>query len=245
MDRFIYVAASGTDQIMRAQSVNAHNLANANTTGFRADLAQFHSKPVYGDGQPSRVFAVAESSRWDLDEGDIKTTGRELDIAVAGEGWIAVQNAEGKEAYTRAGDLHLSAEGLLMTGSNQLVLGNGGPVAIPPAEKIEVGEDGTISIRPLGQSAEGMAQVDRIKLAKPPTEQLEKREDGLFYRKDNKPTPLADDVTIVSGALEGSNVDAVGTLMSIIDLSRQYEMQVKMMKIAEDASDSSAQIMQV
>lgn len=245
MDRSLYVAMSGAKQILQAQTSNSNNLSNANTTGFRADLQQFRSMPVFGPGHPSRVYAMTERPATDFNAGSIISTGRELDVAVKGEGWIAVQSPEGSEAYTRAGDLHLSPEGILQTGSGLAVLGNGGPIALPPAQKVEIGTDGTISMVPLGQTSNSLAIVDRIKLVNPPLDQLEKLNDGLMHLKGETPAPVSDQVYLVSGALETSNVNSVDAMVRMIELARQFELQIKMMKTASDNDAAAAQLMRL
>ncbi len=245
MDRMLYIAMTGAGQTLTAQAVNSHNLANATTTGFKADLSQFRSMPVFGEGFPTRAYAMTERPGVDLSSGGIQTTGRELDLVVDGNGWIAVQDEEGGEAYTRAGDLHLTSNGLLETGSGYLVLGNGGPVAIPPAEKMEIAVDGTISIRPVGQSAKALVEMDRIKLVKPPLDKLEKGEDGLFRVKGSDILQPDASVRLVSGALESSNVNTVDALANMISLARKFEMQVKTMRTAEENDTAAAQMMRL
>lgn len=239
----LYIAMTGAKQTMLAQTANTNNMANANTTGFRADLAAFRSMPVYGDGQPTRVFAMAERPGVDFTSGAITSTGRELDIAIKGEGWIAVQANDGTEAFTRAGNFFIADGGILKTGSGLPVLGNGGPVAIPQAEKVEIGTDGTISIRGIGQAANTLTVVDRIKLVKLDTAQLIKGGDGLMRNADNIPAKPDASINIVSGALESSNVNTVEAMVNMIFLARQYEAQVKMMKTAEDTDSSSSQLL--
>lgn len=244
MDRLLYVAMSGAQQTMLSQAVNSHNLANLHTAGFRADLNQFRSMPVFGTGLPSRVYTMSERPGIDYTPGPIESTGRELDVAIHGEGWIAVVAPDGQEAYTRAGDLRVSSNGLLETGAGHSVLGNGGPIAIPPAEKIEIGHDGTISIRPLGLASDALAEIDRIKLVAPPSELMLKSDDGLF-RLEGAAAVADARVTLVSGALERSNVNAVDALVNMITLARQFEMQVKMMHTAEEADRSAAGMLQL
>ena len=245
MDRSLYVAMSGAKQILQAQTSNNNNLSNANTTGFRSDLQQFRSMQVFGPGHPSRVYAMSERPATDFNAGAIISTGRDLDVAIKGEGWIAVQSPDGSEAYTRAGDLRLTADGLLQTGSGLPVLGNGGPIALPPAQKLEIGSDGTISMVPLGQTSASLAIVDQIKLVKPPFDQLEKLNDGLMHLKDEKPVPASDQVFLVPGALESSNVNSVDAMVRMIELARQFELQVKMMKTASDNDAAGAQLMRM
>ena len=240
MDRMIYVAMSGANQTQLAQTINNHNLANVNTAGFRADLEAMRAMPLFGPGFPTRVYAMAERPGVDLSAGTVTTTGRELDIAVNGDGWIAVQAPDGTEAYTRAGDLRVTTAGQLVTGAGHAVMGTGGPIAIPPSEKIEIGGDGTITLRPLGQSAATLATADQIKLVNPPKEMLQKGPDGLFRLKDGSPAPADPNVRIQTGSLESSNVSAVDAMVTMITLARQYEMQVRMMRIAEDNDAAAA-----
>ncbi len=245
MDRSLYVVMSGAKETLYAQTSINNNLANANTTAFKADLENFRSMPVFGPGHPTRVYAMDERPLTDFDHGPIQTTGRELDIAIEGDGWMAVQAPDGSEAYTRRGDLRMSPEGLLKTGDGLLLLGENGPIAIPPAQKIDIASDGTISIVPLGENPDVLAVVDRIKLVRPNPAQLEKREDGLIHLKGGNPSPADARVTLVSGALEGSNVNTVEALVEMIELGRRFELQVKMMKTVEEDAAASAQLLRM
>ncbi len=245
MDRMLYIAMNAAQQTMLAQAINTNNLANVNTTGFREDLAQFRSQPVFGQGLPTRVYSMTERPATDYQQGEINTTGRDLDISIQGEGFIAVQGQDGREGYTRAGDLHILPNGQLVTGTGLAVLGNGGPIAIPPAEKVDIGQDGTISIRAIGDQANVLTVVDRIKLVKPELKSLFKDQDGLMRLKDGGNAPVDATVTVASGTLEGSNVNTVNALVKMIELQRQYEMQIKMMKSAKDNSAASARLLQL
>ena len=245
MDKLLYVAMTGATQTMLAQGANNNNLANVSTPGFRADYAHFRSMPVYGPGHPSRVYAMTERSGTDYSHGPVNATGNELDIAINGEGWIAVQARDGTEAYTRAGNLRLTESGLLVTGGGHLVLGDGGPVSVPPASKIQFGEDGTISIKPMGEQTTEMTVLDRVKLVNPRNAQLQKGEDGLMRLPGGKTAPADANVKIVSGMLEGSNVNIAEALVNMIDLQRQYEMQVRIMRDAEQNADAAKQLLQL
>jgi flagellar basal-body rod protein FlgF len=245
MDRMLYVAMTGAKQTLVAQAANAHNLANVSTSGFRADLAAFRAMPVFGPGQATRVYAMAERPGIDFSAGVVSNTGRELDVAVHGEGWIAVQGRDGREAYTRAGDLRVTPNGQLTTGAGLPVLGNGGPIAIPQYEKLDIGADGTISIRATGQAAAALATVDRIKLVNPPVEELRKGEDGLMRLRDGREADADVRVQLISGSLEGSNVNAVDALVNMLTLQRQFEMQVKMMRTTEETDAAAAQVMRL
>lgn len=245
MDKSLYIAMSGAKQTLLAQTANANNLANAQTSGFKTDLEQFRSMPVYGPGFPTRVYAMAERPGTDLSPGAIQQTGRDLDVAVDGDGWLAVQGADGKEAYTRAGDLRITAEGSLQTGTGLPVMGQDGPITLPPAQKLEIGKDGTISIVPLGGNSTNLAVLDRIKLVKPALDNLEKRDDGLMHVKDDKPVEASADVTIMQGQLEGSNVNTISAMVDMIELSKNFELQTKVMKSADENASASARLMQL
>lgn len=245
MDKSLYIAMSGAKQTLLAQTANANNLANAQTTGFKSDLQQFRSQPVFGAGFPSRVYAMTERPGTDLSFGAMQTTGRDLDVAINGQGWLVVQGADGQEAYTRAGDLRVTPEGLLQTGAGLQVLGQDGPIAIPAAQKLTIGKDGTISIIPLGSNAATLATLDRIKLVKPELTNLEKREDGLMHLKDGATLEPSADVELVQGALEGSNVNAIEAMVGMIELAKNFELQTKVMKSADENSNMSAKLMQM
>ncbi|MDE1314964.1 flagellar basal-body rod protein FlgF [Vibrio aestuarianus] len=244
MDRALFLAMSGAKQNMQAMQFRANNLANVSTTGFRADLAQARSMQAYGDGLPSRVFSMTERPGHSFDQGSVITTGRDLDVTVQGDGWISVMDKTGSEGLTRSGNLNIDQNGLLMNGSGHLVLGEtGAPITLPiPLSKVEIANDGTISVLPQGAPADAMEIVDRIKLVRPNNQTLYKDTNGLFRAKDPNVAFEADaNVKLLKGALEGSNVNAVSEMTSLIDLQRQFEMQVKMMSTAEDmdkASDS-------
>jgi len=245
MDRMLYIAMSGAKETMLAQSSNSNNLANASTPGFLSDLQQFRSMPVFGDGHPTRVYGLSERPGVDLKHGSIVSTGRDLDVAVNGDGWFAVQSKDGSEAYTRRGDLKVDVNGLLTTGNGLPVLGNGGPIAIPPAEKIDIAPDGTISIRPLGQGVGELAVIDRIKMVSLPNDQVQKGNDGLIRLSDGSNAEADANVQLATGALESSNVNIVDSMVDMIELSRRFEMQVKMMKTAEQIDESSSSILRM
>lgn len=246
MDRMLYVAMSGAKQIMLAQAVNNNNLANVSTAGFRADIDAFRSMPVFGPGYPSRVYTMTERPGTDMSSGALTTTGRELDVAVNGQGWIAVQAPDGSEAYTRAGDLRVSVNGQLETGAGHPVMGNGGPISVPPFEKFEIGSDGTISILPIGQAPSALAVVDRIKLVNPLQRDMEKGVDGLMRVKNSRGDVAPDaSVSLAGGVLESSNVNAVEAMVKMIELSRHYETQIKMMRVAQDNDVAATQMMRM
>jgi flagellar basal-body rod protein FlgF len=243
MDRGLYVAMTGAKQIMQAQAVNNHNIANVNTVGFRADAVSFVSQPIYGPGYPTRVNAVASDAGTDFSSGVLQSTSRELDVAVNGRGYIAVRGTDGTEGYTRAGDLRISETGAVSTASGLAVLTEGGPLIVPPATNVTIGNDGSVSVVPQGLAPVAIAQTDRIKLVNPAANNLVKGEDGLLRQKDGTKAPTDPTVTLVSGELESSNVNAAQSLINMIELQRLYEFQVKSMSSSDQNAQSAEQLM--
>jgi flagellar basal-body rod protein FlgF len=244
MDRSVYISMTGATQTMRAQDAVSHNLANASTVGFKSELSAFQSVPVQGDGAATRINAVAQGIGEDESQGTPLATGRSLDIAVRGNGWIAVQAPDGSEAYTRAGDLQLTLDGGLTDARGNPVLGNSGPISVPNSAQISIGNDGTVSTVPLGQGPSTVAEVDRIKLVTTDPGQLTKGSDGLMHVPGGGQAATDPGVLLTPGALEGSNVNPSSELVKMISLSRQYEMQVRSIKTAEDDSDASTKLLQ-
>ncbi len=246
MDRMIFLAMSAARQTMNGQAIAANNLANASTSGFKADFEAYRAMPLFGEGQPSRVFALAERPGVDFATGTIEHTGNDLDVAINGEGFLAVQAPDGSEAYTRSGELQLNATGQLLTRDGLPVLGNGGPIALPPSQALVIGADGTITTRPVGQEANTLAQVDRLRLVRPlSAADLVKGPDGLFRMKDGNPAPLDASVSVTQGALERSNVNPISAMVSMIENARQYEMAVKAMDTAQTMDAEGARVLRL
>ncbi len=243
MDRGLYVAMTGAKQIMQAQAVNNHNIANSSTTGFRADGVAFTSAPIYGPGYATRVNAVAGDSGTDFSGGVLMSTGRSLDVAVNGKGFIAVRGADGREAYTRAGDLQVTATGAVISATGFPVLSESGPLTVPPSTQVTIGNDGTVSVVPLGLSAAAQSQVDRIKLVNPSTKDLQKGPDGLLRMKSGAKAKTDETVTLASGELESSNVNAAQSLVNMIELQRLYELQIKSISSADQNEQSAQRLM--
>ncbi len=245
MDKMLYLAMSGASQNTLAQRAHANNLANLSTSGFRRDFEQARSMPVFGDGYPARVYAMSERPATDFTPGSLQETGNELDVAIEGQGWLAVQTPDGSEAYVRTASMKIDALGMLRTGSGLPVLGNAGPIAVPPQQQIEIGQDGTISIRSLGEAPNVVAQVDRIKMVNPDPKSLVKGEDGMIRLKEPATQQADANVRLTSGFLESSNVNAVAEMTSMLALARQFELHVKMMRTAEDNASAVARVMQL
>jgi flagellar basal-body rod protein FlgF len=250
MDKALYVGMTAAKHNMLAQAIRSNNLANANTNGFRGDFEQARSMSVYyGEGLPTRAFALTENPASNFATGPLNQTGRDLDVAIAGDGFIAVQNfneqgVEG-EAFTRAGNLSVDSAGMLRTGNGLPVLGDGGPITLPPFQKIEIAKDGTISLVLQGAPPSEVTQLDRIRLVNPEPQALEKRTDGLMHLKDDAAVAVADiNVNLTHGFLEGSNVNPIEEISRVISLARQYEMSVKVMETAKQNSEASARLLQ-
>jgi flagellar basal-body rod protein FlgF len=244
MDRSLFIGMSGAKQNMLSQQAHANNLANVNTTGFKRDFAQARSMPVYGEGAPTRAYAMTERPGTDMKQGSMMETGRDLDVAIAGDGWLSVQADTGEEVFTRSGSLSVDVNGILRSASGEPVLGNGGPVAIPPYDSLTIGADGTISIVPVGGPPDQLVDLDRLKLVNPPKDGMFKGADG-FMRSDGQGiTPTDANVRVETGFLESSNVNAVEEMISNMQLARQYEMQIKVMQTAKSNSDATARLLQ-
>jgi flagellar basal-body rod protein FlgF len=236
---------TGATQTMRAQAEVAHNLANADTVGFTAQMSAFQPLTVQGPGLATRVNGVAFGEGVDLRQGGQIDTGRTLDIAVQGNGWIAVQGADGTEGYTRAGDLRLTADGMLTDARGDLVLGDGGPISVPQSTQVSIGSDGTISAIPMGQTPNTVSAVGRIKLVNPPPGDLSMGTDGLMHLAGGATANADPAVSIKSGALESSNVNPSKMLVQMIELSRQYELQVRGLKGADENAQAATKLLQV
>lgn len=243
MDRLVYIASATAARLETAQAVAANNLANASTAGFKADLLASRAALLQGAGWDSRVYAPVTGAGLDASAGALQHTGRELDVAVAGDGAIAVQAADGSEAYTRAGNLRVGASGLLETAAGLPVLGDGGPLLLPPYESVSIGRDGTVSVVPDGQGPEAQTVVGRIKLVALPADGVQKAGDGTLRAADGAVLPADAAVGVTPQALETSNVSAVGAMVQMIETSRQYELQVRLMQAAEKADQASSRLL--
>jgi len=234
MNKLLDLAAFGARETSLAQAVNSHNLANANTPGFRKDLA-LYSGPRVTSGLKTEV---------DLSVGQVQTTGNPLDVAINGEGYFVIEDGEGGLAYSRRGDFRVDADGFLTNGAGYRVLGQGGTINVPPYSEINVGEDGVISLRPIGAEANALAEVGRLQLVKAePGQVMRKTPDGLL--RSANALFESPEVKVVSGALEGSNVNVIDSLVTMIDLARRFETQVKLMQSAEENRNSLNQIMKL
>lgn len=243
MDRLIYTAMTGAKHVFMQQAGTANNLANASTVGFKAQEHRFRAVPVVSEAMPTRAFVVDASVSDVMDEGPLMFTGRNLDVAVQGKGWIAVQLPDGSEAYTRAGSLDVDVTGLLQTKSGYTVAGDGGPINIPPDNSIEIAPDGTISVIPTFGTPNNVNAVGRIKLVNPAEGELVRGADGLFRLRDGQPAAADESVKLAPGTLEGSNVNVTDAMVNLISLSRQFEMQIKMLQTADTNAQRADQLL--
>jgi flagellar basal-body rod protein FlgF len=245
MDKLIYTAMTGAKHALMRQDTLANNLANANTAGFRAESVAFRSVPVQGVGAPTRAFVVESTPRVDFTPGAVQHTGRELDVAVSGRGWVAVQGPDGTEGYTRAGSLQIDSTGVLQTAGGLPVLGDGGPIIIPQDNRITIAADGTVSATPNQPPLRAATPVGRIKLVNPPEESLRHDADGLFRVADGGTAEVDENVRLIPGAVEGSNVNVAEAMIGIIAVARQFDLQMKMMQNADTNARAASQLLSV
>lgn len=237
MDRVIYLSMAGAKATMQRQEVIANNLANASTNGFRADLTAFRAVPVLGDGASTRVYALETTPAYNSEPGPVQATGRNLDVAMKGNAWLAVQAADGTEAYTRAGALDVDAQGQLVTKTGRVVLGDGGPINVQANAQLQVGADGTLT----SQVGNNRPQVvGRLKLVTPEAP-LNRGTDGLFRADEDLPADAT--ARLQDGALEGSNVSPVETMVAMISAARQFEQQMKALQTAQDKEQAAARLL--
>ena len=239
MDRVIYLAMAGAKATMQRQDVLAHNLANASTTGFRAEMTAFRAVPVLGDGASTRVYAIETTPGYNAEPGPVAATGRSLDVALKGNAWLALQGRDGTEAYSRAGALDVNNEGLLVTRSGLPVLGDGGPISVPANAQLQIGGDGTVTATVGNGRPQG---VGRLKLVSPEAPLL-RGEDGLFRAADGADLPADANARLQDGALEGSNVSPVESMVAMISAARQFEQQMKMLQTSQEREQSATKLL--
>ncbi|HQZ72056.1 MAG TPA: flagellar basal-body rod protein FlgF [Anaerolineae bacterium] len=242
MDRLIYTAMTGAAATMGQEAAVAHNLANATSTGFKAELHRLRAVPIQNTQLPTRAFVVDASVSDDFTPGPLQHTNRSMDVAVQGKGWLAVQMPDGTEAYTRNGSLEVNANGVLQTRSGLPVVGGGGPITVPPDVEVVVGSDGTVSAVPRTGARNNTTTVGQLKLVNPPEQDMRRGGDGYFRLADGNPAPADPAVRVASGYLEGSNVNVVEQMVTMISLARHYETQTKLLSVAQEMDRSAAQL---
>ena len=245
VDRSLFLGMSGANDAMQQMSLIANNLANANTVGFRADYEVTQADAKQSSSKETRTFPHTERSYSDFKPGPLNFTDRDLDVAIQGSGFIAVQTKDGKEAYTRAGNLELDSNGFLVTGKGDFVVGTGGLISIPKAQSMSINSFGEIAVQLMGDGLKDLVHVGKIKLVDVPIDQLQKGADGLFHAMGEAHFNESDNVLLAPKTLEGSNVDTVKTMVDLINLSRQFEMHSKIMKAMEDDASRSNQLLDI
>lgn len=246
MDPILYHAATGGHSNFQRQEVIANNLANVNTPGFKTDLYQaqtMYVQDAMGSNSFGKSFTVQGASGVDYTPGELVATGRNLDVAVGGDGWFAVRDSSGKESYTKAGSLRVNTNGLLVTASGKTVMGNGGPISVPPAKSIDVGTDGTVSIIPLGGDAKSATVIDRIKMVTLDKSAITKNADGLFQLKNGGLAPADPNLKLASGMIEGSNVHAIDQMVAMISAGRDFETHMNLMTTVGDNLQKLSQLL--
>ncbi len=245
MDKLVYIAASGASRLEQAQAVHAHNLANVGTEGYRREYVQALTHQVHGQGHQARAYGVLDSPGFDLAPGIFKETGRNMDVAVQGDGFLTVLQPDGREGFTRNGALQVDQFGRLVTKDGMQVLGGSGPIALPPFEQIVIAGDGGITLQPAGQGPDALIQVDILKLVNPSADEITKTPLGPFVRKDGEIEQFDPGVRVATGVIETSNVSAVAEMIDILSIAREFELSVRLMRTAEENDESAASLLRV
>jgi flagellar basal-body rod protein FlgF len=245
MDRALYISMTGASEAMRQIAANNNNLANASTTGFRAELVGAQAVPVAGPGMQSRFNVQMLDQGWDSTAGSLSQTGQPLDVALQSNAWLAVQGPDGSEVYTRGGSLHTDAYGNLQTAGGLPVLGDSGPITVPPYSSISIGGDGTVSIVPAGQTANTLATVGRLRVVQADQSQIGRDADGMMRARPGVTLDTAPGKVVIPGAVESSNVNLAGAMVRMIELARQFDMQTRLMKSVEDNASAASSIVQM
>lgn len=243
MDRAIYTALGAANAALNRQAITANNLANASTTGFRAQLMAYRAVPVNGPSVPTRTLVTESTPYNDTTMGAVHQTDRDLDVALPKDGWLAVQLPDGGEGYTRDGNIEVDSEGMLRVRGLPL-LGDGGPLSVPPQSKITIGPDGTLTALGAGDEPKSLAQVGRVKMVNASAEALHMEDDGLFHVNGNgAPLPLDPDLRLMPGMLESSNVSPVKTMVDMIATARSFEMHMKIISTVDDNEKNANQLL--
>lgn len=245
MDKLVDISRTALRGAMVRQAAIANNLANVNTAGFRQDIANASARWLGSQGLNTRAQQVDQVVAADMATGTVKQTGNVLDVAIGGDGLLAVQADDGSEAYTRRGDLQMNDSGLLTNGDGRPVLGEGGPITLPPADSISIGKDGSIWVVPVGGQIDQPQLVDRLKVVSPTGSSIAKGIDGLFREANGGTLPSDPLAEVTSGSLEGSNVSATTALVDMIDASRAWEQQIKLIETAKDIDSGGASLMRL
>ena len=253
MDRLIYTAVSGMNASMLRQRMIASNMANAQTIGFRAETMQFTpqtlTNPQDGASLEVRSMTSGVVRGATMKAGPLTQTGRELDLAMAGDALLTVQSPDGGEAYTRRGDLSVSASGLVQNGDGRPVIGENGPVTVPLGSRIAIAPDGSVMASNPQAPDQPPIKIERLKLANWRGSLIEKDLTGLFRvpaaNGVSGVLPLDEDARVQVGALEQSNVDPSQVLVEMLEAQRLYDMRTKLVATAKQLDESGAQLMRI
>ena len=243
MESILYNVMNGAKTGFTRQTLIGNNLANTNTPGFKADLYAAQSMYLQGTGIGNVAMPVQNANQYNLSPGAIIPTGRDLDVAIEGNGWFAIQDSSGKEAYTQSGNFQITQNGRLVTGSGQPVIGDGGPISIPPAQRVEIGTDGTISVVPLDGNPDTLAVIDRLKLVKLEGKDIRKTEEGLFRPANGGAVQPDASLSVVTGAINGSNANPIEQMVLMIEANREYEQNMKLMQNVDDNHNRLTQLL--
>ena len=245
MDRLIYTAYSGLSDSMISQQVIASNMANAQTIGFRAEMLNHQATTLKGPSIEARAMTQGEARGANMKQGAVIETGNPLDIALSGRTMLAVQGEDGEEAYTRRGDLTVDASGVMSNGDGRPVIGDAGPITVPPGARITIAPDGSVLAATPENPDQPPQVVGRIKLVGTAGSRIEKGLDGLFRVFGGGALPEDEEARVTSGALEQSNVDATHVLVEMIEAQRLFDMRTKLVATARELDEGSASLMRL
>jgi len=242
MDRLVFAAMTGARSALGQMAITANNLANASTPGFREQIAAFRAVPMGGDGANTRAFALDTTPGSNFQAGPFESTGNPFDVAIQGDGFFVVRRPDGQEALTRAGNFGRNAAGELITAGGLAVLGQAGPIIIPPnSSPPQIGDDGTVVVFD-GNSPQPQI-LGRIRLVKPDPKSLSRSGDGLFQAADMNGLTSDPSVSAKQGFVEGSNVSVAAAMVALVGQQRLFDLNVKMIQNADANARSANGIM--
>ena len=245
MENASLVGLSRQMALQRELDVVSNNIANLNTTGFKADNVVFQEFLMPGAranqfaGADRQLSFVHDRATWlDLSQGPVEHTGNPLDVAVSGNAFLTVQTPRG-ERYTRNGALQINAQGQLVTSEGLAVIGQNGPIVFQPNDRdISIGIDGLISVRE-GQNTTD-SQRGKLKLASFDQPQRLQKDGTSTYMAPAGVTPqVPTDARVSQGAIEKSNVKSVMEMTRMVEVTRAYTQIASLLQSQSDTRKSA------
>lgn len=245
MDRLVYTAVSGMNASMMRERMTASNMANAQTIGFKAEVMQAQAVTLDGPQLDVRALNRSEVKGANMKEGAIIATGRPLDVAMTGNTMLAVQSVDGQEAYTRRGDLSVSNTGVVENGEGLPVLGETGPLMVPPGSTVSISQDGSVMVRDPSVPEQEPQKIDRLKLVSTAGSQLEKDLAGVFRVPGGGVLPVDDNAKVIPESVEQSNVNSSEVLVDMIESQRLFDLRTKLVSTAKELDEGSSKLMRL